>query len=248
MRTVACVLSYRMPEVTDRTVAHLAAAGWTLGSDLFVVENQPESAGDRSMHVTHFTGRNLRMTGGWNWIADEIREVHLADRVWFCTNDFEIAQGRPSPELLADLPEEVGWWHPSLEFIDGYAYPWMFQEFARHVANPGCLRDVKMTDAICPALTRKCMAALRAGNRGFVFDPEFMRGWGIDYDSCIAIRKLGKRVVVDDAVRIRHEASKTYTSGSGPESVERFYSEAHAEMIRRMIVKHGNDWYQKVMS
>jgi hypothetical protein len=241
MKTIACILSYHMPELTSKTVADLVSAGWEIGNDLFIFENQDEhSAFDHAEEVTHFTGSNLRMTGGWNFIADWCAE-HDDDRVWFCTNDFEVTYGTPSPGILSDLPASIGWWHPAVEPIKDYCFPWMFGQ------NPAGLRDVPMTDSICPAITRECMEYLRAWNHGQVFDQLFYRGWGLDYDSCWQIRQMGKRVVIHDAIRVKHEASRTYTAGKAPESMEAFYAEAHGEMSQRLIAKYGPDWHKMIV-
>lgn len=242
MKTIACVLSYKMPELTDQTVQDLVAAEWQFGENLFVFENQKtEDAEGASQLVTHFTGANLRMTGGWNYIADFFRGQ--AERIWFCTNDFRITYGVPTPRRLEGwLREDIGWWHPSLEPIPDYAYPWMFQK------GYGGLRDVKMTDSICPAITQECMERLRKKNDGHVFDPAFYRGWGIDYDTCYRIRQMGRRVIIDDSVCVRHEASKTYTSGTAPETMEEFYERAHGEMSRVLKAKYGDDWHKRIMA
>lgn len=242
MYAVAAVLSYKMASLTDRTVEDLMRCGWELGKTLFVIENQHKDlAVDVSQYVTDYTGENLRMTGGWNWIADHVGPQ--CDRVWFCTNDFEITHGMPSPRVLEEfLREDIGWWHPAVEHIHNYAYPWMFGN------NPAGLRDVLMTDSIAPAITSECMEKLRLVNGGKVFDPAFYRGWGIDYDTCYQIRQMGRRVVIHDAVRIKHVASKTYTTGAAPESMEQFYGGAHAEMAQRMREKYGEGWYERLMS
>lgn len=238
---VACVLSYKMAELTDRTVEHLINAGWDLNKNLLVVENQDETKAENvTQYVSRFTGGNLRMTGGWNWIADFF-EPSSHQRIWFCTNDFDITYGTPSPQLLADLPAEIGWWHPAVEHVPDYCFPWMFPQ------NPAGLRDVPMTDSICPAISRECLNHLRAVNGGTVFDPRFYRGWGLDYDSCWQIRKIGRRVVIHDAIRIKHEASRTYTSGTAPEGKEAFYSEAHAEMSARLVEKYGPEWHKMIV-
>jgi hypothetical protein len=241
MTVAACILSFHMPDLTSKTVSDLQVSGWELGKNLFVFENQdPHEATDYAESVTHFTGSNLRMTGGWNFIADWCGSKY--ERVWFCTNDFEVLSGHPSPNVLSLLPDNVGWWHPSLEPIEKYCFPWMF------TTNPAGYRDVPMTDSICPAITRRCMDHLRTFNQGKVFDPAFFRGWGIDYDSCWQIRSVLKdRVVIHDAVRIRHKASRTYTSGTAPEDMQTFYDKAHGEMSARLTEKYGPQWYQMMM-
>lgn len=260
MKIVAAVLSYKMRELTNKTVGQLVKGGFTLNKDLFIFENQaqPEvstwrerpSLWDHSKYVTHFTGSNLRMTNGFNYICDTIAGwQEQPDALWLCTNDFDILQTRvfydekPLPELIEqafDLQAgKLGWWHPALEPIPGYAYPWMFDQ------NIG-QRKTWMTDFICPAVNWQAMKEIKS-QHGFWFEPRFYRGWGIDYETCYLMRRQGLRVHVDDTMVIRHEASKTYTSGNAPESKDAFYDRALAEMRAVMQEKYGPGWHEMMM-
>lgn len=256
VKIICGMLSYLMPELTDKTVQQLVKEGFTLGKDLFVFENGQPGPGV-SKAATHFTGSNLRMTGGFNficnWVADEAD--HVPDVLWLCTNDFDITElrvlhdGKPLPDLIQQAFEypgprgnerPLGWWHPSLEPIPGYAYPWMFNRDASWT------RAVQMTDFICPAVSWDAMCKIKE-RYGHWFEPRFFRGWGIDYETCYFMRKMGLDVVVDDRIKIRHEASKTYTSGAAPETKDQFYSSALSEMRLVMSDKYGPDWHNEVM-
>jgi len=243
MSAHCCILSYKMAELTDRTVDNLLNCGWEIGRNLFVYENgsEDESHSDVSQYVTHFTGGNLRMTGGWNYIVKKHRSESI-DWLWLCTNDFEITGGVPSPDFFHHrLKNDVGWWHPAVERIQGYAYPWMFYQGIG-------LRDVRMTDSICPALNINLIWQMIGPQANVpVFDPELYRGWGIDYDTCYQARRRGYRVVIDDNITVKHEASKTYSSGVAPESVEEFYKSAYSEMNKRLTEKYGANWHKRIM-
>lgn len=263
MKIIAAVLSYKMKELTNRTVEGMIRYGFDLGKDLFVFENQKDPVGvvtpgaeneDFSKYVTHFTGSNLRMTGGFNFICDAVDAMkEKPDVLWLCTNDFEITSLRPPSIQEAirrafeypgprGMEAPLGVYHPTLEDIPGYAYPWMF----RSRTNGMFIPPVQMVDFICPALSWDFMKSLKS-RFGFWFDPRFHRGWGIDYETCFMARKAGLRVRVDADFTIRHEASKTYISGAAPESKQQFYDLALAEMRITMSDKYGPNWYQKLM-
>ncbi len=246
---VAAVLSYKMAERTDKTVEQLIARGFTHGADLFVYENRAEPDGwDRdpdSKYVNHWTGANLRMTGGFNYICDHLAKLgdHLG--VWLCTNDFDIQQAPPDlPEyfeyLLTSKPD-IGWAHPAKMPVKGYAYPWMDP---RGSTEP---RPTWMTDFICPLLRWSELERIRESHHGrqYWFDPAFYRGWGIDYETCYLLRQAGRQVVVDDNIIISHEASETYRTGQAPESQQEFYDKALVEMRRRLAEKYGANWLEK---
>lgn len=245
MDTVVTVLSYRMPGRTNRTVRQLIERGFTLSEDLFVFENDTkgEYAGD---YVTNYTGSNLRMTGGFNYICDWLSKSDLNPKVvWMCTNDFDIEQAPNNlktyfAKSFIDYPSgsslPPGWVHPVKTVEEGYAYPWMHKTETKHK------RAVWMTDFICPVISWQALRYLRA-DKGYWFDPRFYRGWGIDYDTCYQLRRHGLSVSVDENILISHKSSETYTSGKAPESKDRFYSEAHKEMTAGMEAKYGKNWY-----
>lgn len=256
MKIIAAMLSFGMPELTDKTVEFLTAGGFSLGETLFVFENHSDdeyARGDwkTSKYVTNFTGSNLRMTGGFNHICDWVSQLPSQDQpdvLWLCTNDFDVLGGRAGMPARIEAAFNktatevvpVGWWHPSLEVIPEYAYPWMF----RSMTKPG-LRATWMTDFICPAIRWDLLNEIK-NQHGFWFDPQFYRGWGIDYETCYFVRKLGYTVCVDDYIQIRHEASKTYDAGVAPESKDQFYNSALSEMHRVMYEKYGRDWLHRM--
>jgi len=242
MKTIACILSYKMAECVEDTVMSLDKQGWSHGEDLFVFENQAkETAEDHNFFVTHYTGENLRMGGGWNYIADYLRG--MCDRIWFCT-DFKVVHGSPSPRVLENVPANIGWYHPVITDPGhaDYCFPWMMR------VNPAGYRDVKMTDSICPLITMECMERLRENNNGNVFDKAFWRGWGLDYDTCWQIRQMAKRVVLHDAITVDHSAFGSYDAGVAPESKDTFRSLAHRAMTKRLSEKYGTDWHRKIMA
>lgn len=107
MSIQACVLSYKMSRRTTRTVEMLAAYGFTPGADLLVFENQASPGEDVSPYVNEFTGSNLRMTGGFNYMCDRLRSLGSHIAVWLCTNDFDIVNAPPNlPEYLEYLFHE----------------------------------------------------------------------------------------------------------------------------------------------
>ncbi|TXH10796.1 MAG: hypothetical protein E6R03_15015 [Hyphomicrobiaceae bacterium] len=265
-RVDACVLSYKLADVTNATVDLLhRQCHFNLNSDLFVFENREnpyvddEPLADRmvkqveldlSWGVTHFTGANLRMTGGFNYICDWLQSSGFKlDVVWLCTNDFQIPNIENSPDVKVRIQDAfmnpsptgkpVGWWHPSKTRVEGYAFPWMHNQLNPQATTT--LRSAWMTDFICPAIRWDLLKAIRA-ERGYWFDPRFYRGWGIDYETCYLIRKMGYDVVVDDAITINHESSATYIRGLAPESKEQFYDKAIEEMRMVLTAKYGPNW------
>jgi hypothetical protein len=252
MSIYACVLSYKMAERTNKTVEQLTAHGFTPGADLLVFENQhPGVPGletaetlDCSRYVSEFTGANLRMTGGFNYIMRRMEALGPHTAVWLCTNDFDIVQApKDLPEYLEYVlyeNKDIGWLHPAKTHVDGYAYDWMDPK------GQG-LRRTWMTDFICPVLRWDAMTLQkrRLGPDSWWFDPVYHRGWGIDYETCYELRKSGYSVVVDDSFIISHEASETYRAGKAPESQDEFYKRALAEMNVHLARKYGVQWYSE---
>jgi GT2 family glycosyltransferase len=241
MRNVVGILSYNMPHLTDSLYNQLKALVKVPAE--FVVLDNGSDKDKIAASTTHFAHPNSRLTGGMNRILKEAKGV---DYVWLCTNDVRfVGGGDPLATMIGKCERDpsIGCVHPGLiEPVPGYAYQWMVAyPLGSTPASPrgGCTVGVPMVDIICPLYTR---AAMDANN--WEFDPRFAYGWGIDYDSCLKLRRAGLTVAVDFDVLADHQTSVTYDSGRDREFKNRneYYGKAMENMSAVMTDKYGTEW------
>lgn len=232
MKNTIGILSYNMPNLTDTLVEQIKELV-KIPYELIVFDNGSDS--DKvSKNTTNRKDNNTRLTGGMNAILDLAKG---SDNVWLCTNDIAFkTDNDPLESLLNKLDGSIGCIHPSLiEPVSNYAYRYMLTSEGK----TGVTKGHPMVDIICPLYTKKALDL-----NDWQFDSRFVYGWGIDYDSCLKLRRGGLEVAVDFDIVIAHQTSITYDSGKDKEFKNRheYYGKAMDCMNSVMVEKYGANW------
>jgi GT2 family glycosyltransferase len=234
MNIVGIVLSYNVPEATDRLVANLqekCQSDWPL----IVVDNgsDPDKI---SRHTTDRVLRNNRMTGGFNYGLQVAQRQHpSADAYWFFTHDcYFVSDQCPlknSCDWLSRYPD-IGILHPSEDHRVKCC-------FDVHHNVRGGLKIAAMFDFVCPLFTREAIDAI-----GGSFNSELYYGWGLDFESSYLARRAGLRVAMNHDLVVMHDTSTTYDLGRDAECQNRqaFYDRALNNMRNVLGAKYGPDW------
>ncbi len=234
MKIVTLILHYNVPDVTDRLVENLRQLSRFPGPTL-VVDNGSDP-GKLSKYITHTQRPNNRMTGGFNFGLEMIRQEHPdSDAVWFFTSDCYFTTGHcPYMDMQIQLERnpDIGILHPSEE-------PTVHCCWDVHNQAPSGIKLGWMYDFVCPLITRQ---ALDLWN--WQFRPELTHGWGIDFESAYLVRQAGLKVGINHQLRINHETSTTYDRGMDDKYAnrQRFYDAALVEMRRVLGQAYGPDW------
>lgn len=231
-KVAVIVLSYRMPEMTDKLVTRLKEVT-RYPHDLFVIDNgSPE--GEAAKSTTHRCSPNRRLTGGFNFgieVARANEALHGSmphdehterdapiyepgypyDAFWFVCNDVRLnrqmdvlAACMAQVKRARDDGQPIGVIHPAVE-RDGTGFNWPHM-YAQQ--NRTGIHDAFFVDIIAPVYTRAAMEAV-----GWEFLKELVYGWGIDLASCYECWQKDLRVVVSDEVEVWHKMGTTYNAG-----------------------------------
>lgn len=231
MKIVAIVLSYNVPEVTDRLVENLRS----LCRDLDIVVYDNGSDEDKlSKYTTHRSLRNSRMTRGFNSALFVAGHDYPDHAKWLFTSDcYFITQANPVANSLKWLEKypDIGILHPSEDACVHCCWD---------VHNQGQgLKLGWMYDFVCPLFTPAAMDVLQ-----WRFDHDLYHGWGLDFESSYLVRQAGMKVAINHDLIVMHETSTTYDRGRDSQYANRkaFYDAALQEMRGVFTKKYGPDW------
>lgn len=236
MNVVGIILSYNVPEVTDRLYENLLER--IQGRFPLVVFDNGSDEGKLSQYTTHCTYKNSRMTGGFNsalQVARFLDDGREPDAVWFFTNDcYFVTDTDPLANAITRLQQypDIGILHPAADRRVKCC-------FDVHRERPQGVKIVSMYDFVCPLFTRRALELLH-----WRLNPELKLGWGIDFETSYLIRSAGMKVARNDDVATMHETSTTYDRGRDATYGDRtaFYGAALAEMRAVLSRKYGPDW------
>lgn len=239
MKTIAIVLSYNNPMMTDRLVKNIHSV-IKKHMDVIVLDNGSDE--DKiSLYTTHKIENNCRMTLGFNRGIEIVsKEYSDYDNIWFFTNDcYFIDNGKcplESSEFFIDKYPSIGILHPSENHDVNVIYD---------VHNDPSIDGVKIVvhyDIVCPIFTRRAIEAI-GGN----FNEKLYQGWGLDYESSFLVRKAGLQVGINHRTIIGHDTSSTYDKGLDRLHPNRksYYHAATVEMYNVFNRTYGHDWYNK---
>lgn len=234
MDIVGLVLSYNVPDVTDRLVESIRKVS-SVRAPLIVLDNG-SAAGKASKYTTHSCHPNNRMTGGFNHGLEIIQKEHpRAHAVWFFTSDCYFTTPRCPFKTAAGclgLYPDLGILHPSED-------PKVHCCWDVHNQQPNGIKIGWMYDFVCPVFTRPMLDLMR-----WKFRPELTNGWGLDFESSWIAREAGLKVGVVHDLIVNHETSTTYDRGEDPKFSNRkqFYDAALLEMRGVFSKAYGPNW------
>ncbi len=239
MQIVGAILSYNVPEVTDRLFLNLRAVSCSYWP-IIVLDNGSDP-GRVSQYTTDHIQQNCRMTGGFNRALQLVRERFDADAVWLFTNDcFFTRRVCPLANMTAWMQQypEIGILHPALHPDVQVCYD------IKHSGAESGLRVTNMFDFVCPLFTRKALDAIN-----WQFDSRLYYGWGLDFESSYLVRRAGLRVAINYDLIVNHETSTTYDRSCDAECRTRrhFYSRARREMRTVFTDKYGSNWQSQFL-
>lgn len=233
MKIAAVILSYNVPEVTDRLVENLRARVRDPEFPIVVYDNGSHE--DKvSKYTTHRSLVNGRMTRGFNSALFTAAHDYPDHALWLFTNDcYFTTTINPVANSLAWLEKypDIGILHPSED-------PRVHCCWDVHNQGQG-LKIGWMFDFVCPLFTPAALAAIH-----WRFDHELYHGWGLDFESSYLVRKAGLKVAMNHDLIVMHETSTTYDRGLDKDYPDRkaFYGKALAEMRGVFAKKYGTDW------
>jgi hypothetical protein len=234
MDIVGLVLSYNVPEVTDRLVENIRSVSsvrWPL-----VVYDNGSQLSKKSKYTTHGGNPNLRMTGGFNAGLEIIRKEHpKAHAVWLFTSDCYFTTPRCPVKTVAGcfgLYPDLGILHPSED-------PKVHCCWDVHNQQPNGIKIGWMYDFVCPIFTRQALDLMN-----WQFRPALKLGWGLDFESSWIVREAGLKVGVVHDLVINHETSTTYDRGADGvySNRKQFYDAALLEMRGVLGKAYGPNW------
>lgn len=237
-KVTCCILSYNLPEATDRLYNNFKEKVKKTNCELIVFDNgsDPDKI---SKYTTHRINKNLKMTGGLNECL-KICKKNNSYYVWLMVNDILIKTEEPIENMIEIIENNsnIGIVHPALTQDTVTAY-----DFLKYNPNEQIrFKESHMVDTICPFYTKEALDAFN-----WCFNPELKYGWGIDYESCYAVRKKGMKVVIDYKTQIYHFLSELYKNKRDKEfkNEMEFYQKANMNFHTYFIKKYGPNWKEK---
>jgi hypothetical protein len=236
MKTVAVILSYNNPPMTDRLVENIKSV-ITKEMTLIVLDNGSDE--DKvSKYTTHRISENCRMTGGFNKGIEIVEYEHPDyDNIWLFTNDcyFIPTDSCPletSEKLLLKNPD-IGILHPAEDASVEVCYD------VHHDPNIAGAKVVIDYDIVCPIFTKRAINAI-----GGKFNERLYQGWGLDHESSFIVRRNGMLVAINHLSKIGHNTSSTYDKGLDNlhPNRESYYSSAMQEMYQVFGELYGPQW------
>lgn len=236
MKTVAVILSYNNPSMTDRIVENMKSV--IQGIMPTIVLDNGSDEDKISKYTTHRVSENTRMTGGFNKAIEIVEYEHPDyDNIWLFTNDCyfipsDICPLESSEALLKKYPI-IGILHPSEDSSVEVCYD------VHHDPSISGAKVVIDYDIVCPIFTRLAIQAI-----GGQFNPRLRQGWGLDHESSFMVRKNGLLVAINHKAVIGHNTSSTYDKGLDNlhPNRESYYSAAMQEMHQVLGEQYGFQW------
>lgn len=238
MKITACILSYNLPEATDRLVENMKQMITKPSYDLVVFDNgsDPDKV---SKYTTHRIEKNTRMTGGLNHCL-QISKNNNSDFVWLLVNDIIFKEPEPLESMMSIMLEntQIGVVHPALSEDTVTHYAFLRKNRNRNVR----FIELPMVDIICPFYRKEALNVI-----DWKYNPELTYGWGIDWESAYLIRKAGFKVGIDNNSCVYHILSELYKNKRDREfkTTTDFYKAATRQFNAYLRKKYGHNWKEK---
>lgn len=233
MKTLAFILNYNTPELTDKLFESLEPYVGDV-CDLFVLDNGSD-INLRSKHTTIFIEENCYWGGGLNYAFQYMLSHKEYDSLLFLNSDINL-DGNNFVETLRSDMFEGGYAiiSPSVTDLNAPSEKKsvrhsnaVFRQMANWYTN-GC-REVKMLDLQCPMFHRKIIEHIKK------FDELLKYGWGVGFVCATVCEQLGLKSGVDDRLHIEHIGQASWEDGAMPPS---FMSSA-MKRYKLFLRRHG---------
>jgi GT2 family glycosyltransferase len=221
MKTLAVILHYNTPQMTDRLYNQLKPYE---GDDyeLVVLDNgSPESG--RSRYTTHRCEPNVYFGGGLNLAMNLVLENPQYDSLLFLNSDLIIHGYRFVKTLRKEMFEgNYKIISPSVIQPEETQCFWL----TMHNWNAKEVRDVPWVDFQCPLIHRDLIEEIQQ------FDDDLRFGWGNDVYSGVVCKEKGWKIGVVDYCSVVHLASETIKQNEEDTVIKDYNKYAQQGMIR----------------
>ena len=234
---VAIIISnYNMPERTDELAAWFeSTTRWP--HDLLVVDNGSDKV-PIPARATLAWRHNVGPAGVWR-IATTYAERLARKRgvphlgYLFCCTSTAIPERQRERDLITPLAELLE--SDPNAVLAHPAYTADTESYFRHMVDGGSggPRRLGFCEMQCGLVRADWFHAIGG------YDPDFQLHWGVDIDLCMQAKRQGRGVWLHEAVHVRKEESRGYTSGRYEMSAEQRAERALAEMDAILLRKYG---------
>jgi hypothetical protein len=206
-RIAAIIVNYNMVERADSIASAIKKnVKWPV--DVIVVDNGSDLT-KPSKHTAIRLEANVQTSNGWLMGIEYAKALghaygycHMAYWIWITSSDYLTDQGdilTPMAQYMVDNPDVVGV-VPSLDKESTTGWDHLFKRGNK-------VRDVKFIDNLATLWRAEWFDSIGT------YDPDELRGFGVELESSYLARYSGRRVVVDDRVQMRKTSGVAYKMG-----------------------------------
>jgi len=220
MKTLAVILHYNTPEMTNRLYEQLKPFEKE-DYDIVVLDNgSPESG--MSKYAGYRCDKNVYFGGGLNLAFQLVLDSPVYDSLLFLNSDL-IVQGY---NLIKTLRREMFEGDYKL-LTPAILQPERNQCFWRmmHCWNATKVRDVPWIDLQCPLFHRELIEEIKQ------FDHDLLFGWGNDVYSGMVCENKGWKVGVVDYCPVIHLSNATVTNNQDDPTIKNYNIYAEQGMV-----------------
>jgi hypothetical protein len=242
MKTLAFILNYNTPDMTDRLYESLAPYCGDI-CDLLILDNGSDK-NLRSKYPTIHIKENCYWGGGLSFAFEYVLSHEQYDSLIFLNSDINLN----GENFIKTLREDI--------FVNDYAMASpcvtdllvgkkqksnrhsnsVFRQMANWYTND--CRTVKMLDLQCPIFHRKVIEKIKS------FDSLLNYGWGIGFYCGHVCEKYGWKTCVDDRIHIEHIGQASWEGGK---MNSKFEMDAENRMMKFLKRKRLISNYKKFM-
>jgi GT2 family glycosyltransferase len=221
MKTLAVILHYNTPEMTDRLYEQLKPYERD-DYELVVLDNgSPESG--RSKYTNYRCGENVYFGGGLNLAMNIVLESSQYDSLLFLNSDL-IVHGYRFVKTLRNEMFSGGYKiiSPSVIQPERSQCYWVMM----HNWNSNKVRDVPWIDFQCPLIHRDLIEEIHQ------FDEDLIFGWGNDVYSGVICKEKGWKMGIVDYCPVIHLSNETVRQNQDNPIIRNYNQYAEQGMIK----------------
>jgi GT2 family glycosyltransferase len=221
MKTLAVILHYNTPEMTDRLYEQLKPYERD-DYELVVLDNGSPQSG-KSKYTNYRCSENVYFGGGLNLAMNIVLENSQYDSLLFLNSDL-IVHGYRFVKTLRDEMFSGGYKiiSPSVIQPEKNQCHWP----TMHNWNINTVRDVPWIDFQSPLIHRDLIEEIRQ------FDEDLIFGWGNDVYSGLVCRKRGWKIGVVDYCPVIHLSNATVHKNQDNPIIKNYNVYAERGMIK----------------
>jgi GT2 family glycosyltransferase len=225
-KTLAVILHYNTPEITDRLYEQLKPFE-NDDYDLVVLDNGSSTEGI-SKYTTYRCDSNVYFGGGLNLAMNLILENSQYDSLLFLNSDLIIHGYRFVKTLRKEMFEILRTDTPYKIISPSVIQPEKNQCFwpTMHNWSANVVRDVPWIDFQCPLIHRDLIEEINQ------FDTDLIFGWGNDVYSGVICTEKGWRMGVVDWCSVIHLSNETVRQNANNPIIKNYNVYAEQGMVK----------------